>query len=160
MDPHSRAPKKNTSHANEVLPKDTTHLTRRVTPGLVKNKQTNKQTNNNVVYQMRVKPTDEKVTGMRFIIVRFFERFRVLESELCVLTFIQCPFHPGVTAVARKQFRSFCQKCRWQVDPSSRSVPTMPLPRHSVEIYQETSPHAIRQGTIGHSRLSSPTTVD
>ena len=26
MDPHSRAPKKNTSHGNEVLPLDTTHL--------------------------------------------------------------------------------------------------------------------------------------
>ena len=25
MDPHSRAPKKNTSHGNEVLPQDTTH---------------------------------------------------------------------------------------------------------------------------------------
>ena len=26
MDPHSRGPKKNTSHGNEVLPQDTTHL--------------------------------------------------------------------------------------------------------------------------------------
>ena len=26
MDPYSRAPKKNTSHGNEVLPQDTTHL--------------------------------------------------------------------------------------------------------------------------------------
>ena len=29
MDPHSRAPKKNTSHYNEVLPQDTTHLIQR-----------------------------------------------------------------------------------------------------------------------------------
>ena len=29
MDPHSRAPKKNTSHGNEMLPQDTTHLTQR-----------------------------------------------------------------------------------------------------------------------------------
>ena len=29
MDPHSRAPKKNTSHGNEVLPQDTTHLMQR-----------------------------------------------------------------------------------------------------------------------------------
>ena len=29
MDPHSRAPKKNTSHRNEVLPQDTTHLIQR-----------------------------------------------------------------------------------------------------------------------------------
>ena len=28
-DPHSRAPKKNTSHGNEVLPQDTTHLIQR-----------------------------------------------------------------------------------------------------------------------------------
>ena len=29
MDPHSRAPKKSTSHGNEVLPQDTTHLKQR-----------------------------------------------------------------------------------------------------------------------------------
>ena len=29
MDPHSRAPKKNTSHGNEVLPPDTTHFIQR-----------------------------------------------------------------------------------------------------------------------------------
>ena len=29
MDPHSRAPKKNTSHGTEVLPQDTTHLIQR-----------------------------------------------------------------------------------------------------------------------------------
>ena len=39
------------------------------------------------------------------------------ESALCVLTLIRCPFHPRVTAVARKRPRSFCQKCRWQVTP-------------------------------------------
>ena len=31
MDPHSIAPKKNTSHGNEVLPQDTTHLKDHVT---------------------------------------------------------------------------------------------------------------------------------
>ena len=31
----------------------------------------------------------------------------------------------------------------------------MPLSRHSVGAYQETSSHATRQGTLGHSRLSS-----
>ena len=29
MDPHSRAPKKSTSHGNQVLPQDTTHLIQR-----------------------------------------------------------------------------------------------------------------------------------
>ena len=33
---------------------------------------------------------------------------------LCWLLF-RYPFHPPVTAVARKKSRSFCQKCRWQV---------------------------------------------
>ena len=30
----------------------------------------------------------------------------------------------------------------------------MPLSSQSVEIYQETSSHATRQGTLGHSHLS------
>ena len=38
-------------------------------------------------------------------------------SPLCVLTLIRRPFHPCVTAVARKRSRSFCQKCRWLVIP-------------------------------------------
>ena len=33
---------------------------------------------------------------------------------LCWLLF-RYPFHPRVTAVARKRSQSFCQKCRWQV---------------------------------------------
>ena len=37
----------------------------------------------------------------------------------------------------------------------SRSGLTMPLSEHSVRTYQETSSHATRQGTLGHSRLSS-----
>ena len=32
----------------------------------------------------------------------------------------------------------------------------MPLSTHSVGTYQETSSHATRQETLGHSRLSSP----
>ena len=36
----------------------------------------------------------------------------------------------------------------------SRNGLTIPLSRHSVGTYQETSSHASRQGTIGHSRLS------
>ena len=37
----------------------------------------------------------------------------------------------------------------------SRSRLTMPLSRHKVETYQETGSHATRQGTLGHSSLSS-----
>ena len=37
----------------------------------------------------------------------------------------------------------------------SRSGLTMPPSKHSVGTYQETISHATRQGTLGHSRLSS-----
>ena len=40
----------------------------------------------------------------------FFSRV----NFLCWLLF-RYPFHPRVTAVARKRPRSFCQKCRWQL---------------------------------------------
>ena len=40
----------------------------------------------------------------------FFSRV----NFLCWLLF-RYPFHPRVTAVARKRSLSFCQKCRWQV---------------------------------------------
>ena len=88
----------------------------------------------------------------------------LLQSQLCVLILIRCPFHPRVTTVAHKRPRSFCQKCRRQVTPEhaftldltkSESELTMLLCRHSVEIYQETSSHASRQTTLSHSRLSS-----
>ena len=87
-------------------------------------------------------------------------RIFFLFSQLCVLTFTWCPFHPRVNTVASKRPRSFCQKRRWQVTPKhacaltqwSRSGLTMLLPRHSVETYQETSSHATRQGTLSHSK--------
>ena len=41
----------------------------------------------------------------------------LLQSQLCVLSLIRCPFQPHVPAVVRKRSRSFCQKCRWQVTP-------------------------------------------
>ena len=41
----------------------------------------------------------------------------LLQSQLCVLTFIRCPLHPHTTAVACKRPRSFYQKWRWQVTP-------------------------------------------
>ena len=45
------------------------------------------------------------------------------QSRLCVLTLIPCPFHPRVTAVARKRPWSFYQKCRGQVTPKKRVHP-------------------------------------
>ena len=38
----------------------------------------------------------------------------LLQGQLSVLTLFRYPFHPRVTAVARKWPRSFCQKRRWQ----------------------------------------------
>ena len=37
------------------------------------------------------------------------EKF-LLQSQLCVLTLIQCLFHLHVTAVARKRLQSFCPR--------------------------------------------------
>ena len=56
---------------------------------------------------------DWKVTGSnpcRSSRKSFFSRV----NFLCWLLF-RYPFHPYVTAVARKRSWSFCQKCRWQV---------------------------------------------
>ena len=39
----------------------------------------------------------------------------LLQGQFSVLTLFRYPFHPRVTAVARKRPRSFCQKRRWQV---------------------------------------------
>ena len=41
-----------------------------------------------------------------------------------MLTLIRSPFHPRVTAAARKRPRSFCQNCRWQVIPKHTLDPT------------------------------------
>ena len=56
------------------------------------------------------------------VIERFWNRipagapgeFSSPESALCDDSY-RCPFHPRVTAVARKRPRPFWQKCRWQV---------------------------------------------
>ena len=70
----------------------------------------------------------------------------VVSSTLCADSY-SMSVPPRVTAVARKRHRSFCQR--------SRSGLTMPLSKHSVGTYPETSSHATRQGTLGYSRLSS-----
>ena len=87
----------------------------------------------------------------------------LIQSQLCVLTLIQCLFHPLVTPVACKRPRSFCKKCRWQVTlkhaytltQQSQIGLSMPLCRHSVGTYKETSSHSTHQETLGHSHPSS-----
>ena len=84
-----------------------------------------------------------------------------------MLTLIRCPFHPYVTAVARKRPGHSAKSAgsRLQLNThtpliqtmiqTSRSRLTMPLSMRSLGTYQETSSHANVQGTLGHSRPSS-----
>ena len=84
--------------------------------------------------------------------------FRV--NSLCWLLFVvrATPCY----AVARKRFRSFCQKCRWQVitknaytlDPTKSDGLTM-LFRHSVGTYQGNEPTRNSSGIPDHSHRSS-----
>ena len=48
--------------------------------------------------------------------------FFFLQSRLCVLTLIRCPFHPRVTAVARKRPRSFCKNLQVAVTPNHADI--------------------------------------
>ena len=50
----------------------------------------------------------------------------LLQSQLCVLTLIQCPLHPRVTAVACKRPWSFYQKCMWQITPKHTCIHLWP----------------------------------
>ena len=56
-----------------------------------------------------------KSRGFESLVQERRENF-LLQGRLSVLTLLfRYPFHPRVTAVARKRPRSFCPKCRWQV---------------------------------------------
>ena len=75
---------------------------------------------------------------------------------------------PCVATVAHKRPWSFCQKFRWQV--TSKHIPLtqrslsgliMPLSRHSVGTYRETSSQATHRGTLTHSsQLAEPLWTD
>ena len=86
----------------------------------------------------------------------------LLQSQLCVLTLIRCPFHPCVTAVARKRPRTFCHSAGGRLHPHMRTPLTQRSPsgltmlsRNSMGTYSKTSSLATRRGTQNHSRLSS-----
>ena len=66
---------------------------------------------------MLVKAPDSSSKGCEFKARQERQENFLLQSQLCVLTLIRCPFHPRVSAVPRKRPRSFCQKCRWRVTP-------------------------------------------
>ena len=64
-----------------------------------------------------VRAPDSRWTGCEFESRQERRENFLLQSQLCVLTLIRCPFHPRVTAVARKRLRPFCKKSRWHVTP-------------------------------------------
>ena len=67
-----------------------------------------------------------------------------------VRTHVRGPGHSAKSAGGRLHLNTYTPFTH-----RSRSGLTMPLSRQSVGIYQETSSHATRQGTLGYSRLSS-----
>ena len=93
----------------------------------------------------------------------------LLRSQLCVLTLIQCwlLFSVHSTPVLLQWYAkdpSLSAKrtgvrlhliMHTPLTQQSQSGLIMPLCRHSVVTYQETSSHATCQGTLGHSHLSS-----
>ena len=85
------------------------------------------------------------------------------ESTLCADSNSVSRSIPRVTAVARKDPGHSAKsaggrlhlKTHTPLTQRSRSGLTMPLSRHSVGTYPETSSHATCQGTFGNSSLSS-----
>ena len=64
--------------------------------------------------------------------------------------YVKDPGHSANSAGGRLHLNTYTP-----LTQRSRSGLTMPLCRHSVGTYQQTSSHATRQGTLGHSRFSS-----
>ena len=85
----------------------------------------------------------------------------LLQSQLCMLTLIQCPFHPTLLQWHVKEHSHSAKSAGGRLHLNthtplthrSQSGLTMLLSRQSVGIYQETSSHASHQGTLGYSRL-------
>ena len=87
-----------------------------------------------------------------------------------MLSLIRCPFHSRVTAVARKKKPGHSAKSaggRLHLNTNtpqtqrSRGALSMPLSRHSMRTYQETSSHATRQRTqLQSSQLVEPVWTD
>ena len=81
MDPHSRTPKKNTSHGNEVLPQDTTHLIQR--PCYQRGSPCQDPAGN---WTTRRPPNDRKETQtaavwLCFLFIRFDQNYLAKHSE-------------------------------------------------------------------------------
>ena len=76
--------------------------------------------------------------------------FDVRSSPVLPQWHVKDPGHSAKSAGGRLHLNSHTP-----LTHRSRSGLTMPLPRQSVGIYQEMSPYAIHQGTLGNSHLSS-----
>ena len=72
-----------------------------------------KRTGVGIAQRLERRSPDRKVAGSNPCRSGGIKKFSRV-NFLCWLLF-RYPFHPRVTAVARKRPRSFCQKCRWQV---------------------------------------------
>ena len=66
-----------------------------------------------------------KLTMEKKILPLLQHRKLTMEKKILPLLLFRYPFHPHVTAVARKRSRSFCQKCRWQV--TAKHTYTLPM---------------------------------
>ena len=80
-----------------------------------------------------------------------------------MLTLIRCPFHPRITAEARKRARSFCQKGRWQVTPKHAYilVPTKSeLADHAVKAVLELTCNSSVNAWSQLSQLAEPLWTD
>ena len=94
MDPHSRAPKKNTSHGNEVLPQDNTHL--------IKRHVTNEEVRAKI--QQAIGPHEDLLTMVKRRKLRWY--WHVSRSSGLAKTILQ-----GTVKGGRRQGR---QRKRWE----------------------------------------------
>ena len=76
--------------------------------------------------------------------------FGVRSTPVLPQLHIKDPGHSAKSSDGRLQLNTYTP-----LTQRSRSGKTMPLSRHSVGTYPETSSHATCQGTFGFSRLSS-----
>ena len=76
--------------------------------------------------------------------------FGVRSTRVLPQWHVKKPSHSAKSAGGRLHLTTRTPLTQWR-----RSGLTVPLPRHSVGSYRETSSHATRQGKLGHSRLSS-----
>ena len=113
-------------------------------------------------WSLLVRMPDLWLKGCEFKSRQGWQENFLLQSQLWVLTLIWCPFHPCVTAVARKRPRYSAKGPGGRLHLNthtpwthgSQSGLTMPLSRQSVGIYQEMSLHATHRGTLSHNCLS------